>query len=62
MTGSERAEICQQSHVSVTGCNISVKNRFSDLTKEQIGQDWQGKDITNECQGKALKEGCCERR
>jgi len=34
---------------------------FSDLTKEQEGQDQQGKDVTNECQGKALREGCRER-
>src|SRR5882724_9256535 len=39
-----------------------VKNRFSHLTKEQEGQDRQGKDITNDRQGKALREGCCERK
>src|SRR5882724_3351184 len=38
-----------------------VKNRFSDLTKEQEGRDQKGKDVTNDCQGKALREGCCER-
>src|SRR5882724_11157396 len=38
-----------------------VKNRFSDPTKEQEGQDQQGKDVTNYCQGKALREGCHER-
>jgi len=27
-----------------------VKNRFSNLTKEQLGQDQQGKDIANEHQ------------
>src|SRR5882724_3576344 len=45
-------------------CLISlpfVKNGFSDLTKEQIGQDQSRKDITNDHQGRALKEGCCER-
>ena len=40
---------------------MSVKNRFSDLTKEQVGQDQQGKDVMNDHQGKALKEGCHER-
>jgi len=37
---------------------LLVKNRFSDPTKEQVGQDWQRKDIINDHQGKALKEGC----
>ena len=37
-----------------------VKNGFSDLTKEQEGRDWQGKDVMNEHQGKALREGCHE--
>ena len=41
---------------------VLVKNGFSDLTKEQEGQDWQGKDITNDRQGKALREGCHERK
>src|SRR5882724_2648937 len=41
---------------------VLVKNGFSDLTKEQEGQDWQGKDITNDRQGKALREGCRERK
>jgi len=40
-----------------------VKNRFYDLTKVQIGQDQDQlrKDITNDHEGKALKEGCHER-
>ena len=38
-----------------------VKNRFSNPTKEQEGQDWQGKDVINDHQGKALREGCHER-
>jgi len=38
-----------------------VKNGFSDPNKEQVCQDWQRKDITNDHQAKALKEGCCER-
>ena len=38
-----------------------MKNRFSDLTKEQIGQDRHRKDVTNDCQEKGLKEGCHER-
>ena len=40
----------------------SVKNGFSDMTKEQVGQYLQRKYITNDHQGKALKEGCHERR
>jgi len=42
--------------------NISVKNGFSDLTKEQEGRDWPRKDIMNRCQVKALREGCHERK
>ena len=38
-----------------------VKNGFSILTRGQAGQDWQVKDITNDRQGKALREGCHER-
>ena len=38
-----------------------VTNGFSDLTKVKIGQDQWKKDITNECQEKALREGCHER-
>jgi len=38
----------------------SVKHGFADLTKEQIGWDKCRKDITNDCQKKALKEGCHE--
>src|SRR5882724_12369943 len=40
----------------------SVKNGFSDLTKEQKGQDRPRKDIVNRCQVKALREGCHERK
>jgi len=39
-----------------------VKNRFSDPTKEQKGQDWPRKDIVNRHQVRALKEGCHERK
>ena len=39
-----------------------VKNRFSNPTKEQEGRDLQGKDVTNDHQGKVLREGCCERK
>src|SRR5882724_1093481 len=39
----------------------TVKNGFSDLTKVQIGWDQFGKDVMNDHQGKALKEGCCEK-
>ena len=42
------------------GVPDSVKNGFSSPTKEQVGQDQQGKDVTNDHQGKALKEGCPE--
>src|SRR5882724_12240940 len=41
---------------------IVVKNRFSDLTKEQEGQDRPRKDIMNRHQAKALREGCCGRK
>src|SRR5882724_6315713 len=41
---------------------LAVKNRFSDPTKEQEGRDQQGKDIMNDHQGKALREGCHERK
>jgi len=39
-----------------------VKNRFSDPTKEQKGQDQPRKDVVNRCQVRALREGCCERK
>ena len=39
-----------------------VKNRFSDLTKEQEGRDRPRKDVMNRHQVKALREGCCERK
>src|SRR5882724_2770763 len=39
----------------------SVKNGFSDLTKEQKGQDQPRKDIVNRHQVRALREGCHER-
>ena len=35
----------------------SIKNRFSNPNKEQVGQDRQGKDITNDCQGKGSQRG-----
>jgi len=38
-----------------------VKNRFSGPTKFQEGQDQCRNDVKSDCQGKALKEGCCER-
>jgi len=41
---------------------LPVKNRFSDLTKEQKGRDWLRKDIVNRRQVKALREGCRERK
>jgi len=43
------------------GERASVKHGFYNLTKEQVGRDWQGKDIMNDHQGKALREGCHER-
>jgi len=39
-----------------------VKNRFSNLTKEQEGRDQPRKDVMNRCQVKALREGCRERK
>jgi len=39
----------------------SVKNGFSNPTKEQIGWDQCKKDIMNDCQEKAFKEGYCGR-
>src|SRR5882724_4547390 len=40
----------------------TIKNGFSNLTKLKIGWDRYRKDIMNDCQGKALEEGSCERR
>ena len=42
--------------------NISVKNRFSDLNKEQEGQDKLRNDIKSDRWDKFLKEGCHARR
>jgi len=39
-----------------------VKNGLSDLTKVQEGWDQLGNDVKSDHQGKALKEGCHERR
>jgi len=41
---------------------VCVKNGFSDLTKEQEGQNRPRKDIMNRRQVKALREGCHERK
>src|SRR5882724_11130733 len=41
---------------------LAVKNGFSDPTKAQEGQDRPRKDVINRCRGKALSEGCCERK
>ena len=41
---------------------LSVKNGFSNLTKEQEGRDRPRKDIMNRHQAKALREGCHERK
>jgi len=43
--------------ISISAC---VKNGFYDLTKEQIVVIAR-KGFTNDCQGKALEEGCCKR-
>ena len=40
----------------------TVKNGFSDPTKEQKGRDWARKDVVNWHQVKALREGCHERK
>ena len=45
----------------VRGWKVGVKNGFSNPTKEQENQDQQGKDVMNDHQGKALREGCRER-
>ena len=42
--------------------NGSVKNGFSDPTKEREGRDQPRKDIINGCQDEALREGCHERK
>jgi len=39
-----------------------VKNGFSDLTKAQEGRDRPRKDVMNRRRGKALSEGCHERK
>ena len=39
----------------------SVKNRFSDPTKVQIGQDQYRNDVKSDCWEKDLEEGCCKR-
>jgi len=36
-------------------CEMNVKNGFSDLTKEQVCQDQQRKDVMNDHQEKFLK-------
>ena len=40
---------------------LSVKNRFSNPTKVQIGQDQYRKDVMNDHWEKALREGCHEK-
>jgi len=40
---------------------LNVRNRFSNLTKVQIGQDQYRKDDMNDHQENTLKEGCHER-
>jgi len=41
---------------------VAVKNGFYNLTKEQESRDWPRKDIMNRRRGKALSEGCHERK
>src|SRR5882724_8512635 len=41
---------------------MSIKNGFSDPTKEQEGRDRPRKDVMNRRQAKALREGCHERK
>src|SRR5882724_1673413 len=48
-------------HPYNVGEDTGVKNGFFDPTKEQEGRDHQGKDLKNDHQGKALREGCRER-
>ena len=40
----------------------SVKHGFSELTKVQIGQGQYIIGVTKDCEKKALKEGCHERK
>ena len=35
VTGSELAEVCQQSHVSVTGCNMNREHRKAESDKNK---------------------------
>src|SRR5882724_12446348 len=65
---SVRSSVMQADKILVTvlmstmgGMLLVVKNGFSNLTKEQVGQDQQGKDIMNDHQAKAPREGCHER-
>src|SRR5882724_11590036 len=50
--------------VAESSCDdhVIVKNGFSDPNKVQKGRDRQRKGIEGDHQGKALKEGCRERR
>jgi len=56
------APILVQSDQDEKWCLIgfTVKNRFSDPTKVQIGRGWHRIDIMNDHWEKALKEGCYE--
>ena len=53
---------CELGDNSGSQGELGVRNGFSNPTKEQIGQDQCRKDIMNDCQEKALKEGCCENK
>src|SRR5882724_8633713 len=57
---SSSKDLCSSSAISRP--LLSVKNGFSDPTKVQKGRDRQRKDVEGDHQGKALKEGCRERR
>ena len=51
-----------QESLTTVQFDYTVKNGFSDPTKVQKGRDQQRKDVEGDRQGKALKEGCRERR
>src|SRR5882724_288600 len=62
LVGSENPFLTVCSNRLLPGMKPAVKNGFSDPTKVQKGWDRQRKDIEDDRQGKALKEGCHERR
>src|SRR5882724_11081235 len=62
LRSSGRALIFSWAFAMMSQTVSAVKNGFSDLTKEQEGQDRPRKDIMNRPQVNALREGCHERK